>query len=48
LEVRLWDPASQLGFERKRVVPARPDGAPNTGQGRLTREARQRRERRAA
>jgi biotin synthase len=38
LEVRMWDPASQLRFERKRRVPPRPDGAPNTGQGRITRE----------
>jgi biotin synthase len=38
LQVRLWDPASQLRFERKRQVPPRPDGAPNTGQGRVTRE----------
>jgi biotin synthase len=43
LEVRLWDPASQLRFARKNAVPARPDGAPNTGQGRETREARARR-----
>jgi biotin synthase len=39
LEVRLWDPASQLRFERKRGVPPRPDGAANTGHGRRTREA---------
>jgi biotin synthase len=39
LNVRLWDPASQLRFQRKRSVPPRPDGAPNTGQGRATREA---------
>jgi biotin synthase len=39
LQVRLWDPASQLRFERKRTVPPRPDGAPNTGFGRHTREA---------
>lgn len=31
LEVHLWDPAAQLRFERKRAVPQRPDGAPNTG-----------------
>ena len=42
LEVRLWDPASQLRFARKRAVPERPDGAPNRGQGRETREARAR------
>ena len=42
LEVRLWDPASQLRFSAKRAVPPRPDGAPNTGQGRETREARAR------
>jgi biotin synthase len=39
LEVRLWDPASQLRFTTKRAIPPRPDGAPNTGQGRPTREA---------
>ena len=39
LNVSLWDPASQLRFERKRVVPPRPDGAANTGHGRITREA---------
>jgi biotin synthase len=41
LEIRLWDPASQLRFESKRVIPPRPDGAPNRGRGRETREARQ-------
>ncbi len=30
LEVRLWDPSTQLRFSPKRVVPPRPDGAPNT------------------
>ncbi len=39
LDVRLWDPASQLRLERKRSVPPRPDGARNTGHGRRTREA---------
>jgi biotin synthase len=43
LDVRLWDPASQLRFSAKRGVPRRPDGAPNTGQGRETREAAVRR-----
>jgi len=43
IEVRLWDPASQLRFESKRVIPPRPDGAPNTGIGRPTREAAARR-----
>jgi biotin synthase len=38
LNVRLWDPASQLRFERKRTVPLRPDGASNTGHGHGTRE----------
>lgn len=38
LDVRLWDPASQLRFRRKATVPPRPDGAPNRGQGRQTRE----------
>jgi biotin synthase len=45
LDVRLWDPASQLRFSAKRTVPPRPDGAPNTGAGRDTREAAARRER---
>jgi biotin synthase len=39
LEVRLWDPAAQLRFQRKAKVPPRPDGAPNRGLGRPTREA---------
>jgi len=39
LGVRLWDPASQLRFSHKQRVPPRPDGAPNTGQGRATRES---------
>ncbi len=43
IEIRLWDPASQLRFESKRVIPPRPDGAPNTGKGRPTREAAARR-----
>jgi biotin synthase len=31
IEIRLWDPASQLRYRRTpRAVPARPDGAPNT------------------
>ncbi|MHB1860532.1 MAG: biotin synthase BioB [Solirubrobacteraceae bacterium] len=29
LEVRLWDPSTQLRYRRKRSVPQRPDGAPN-------------------
>jgi biotin synthase len=29
LEVRLWDPSSQLRFRRKPSVPPRPDGAAN-------------------
>jgi biotin synthase len=29
IEVRLWDPSSQLRFARKQSVPPRPDGAPN-------------------
>ena len=33
LEVRLWDPSSQLRFAAKRSVPQRPDGAPNRGRG---------------
>jgi biotin synthase len=31
LEIRLWDPSSQLRYQPKRVVPPRPDGAPNRG-----------------
>jgi biotin synthase len=38
LEIRMWDPATQLRFESKRKVPPRPDGAPNVGQERATRE----------
>ena len=38
LDVRLWDPATQLRLERKGNVPRRPDGASNTGHGRATRE----------
>ena len=30
IEVRLWDPATQLRFRRKSTPPSRPDGAPNT------------------
>jgi biotin synthase len=29
LEVRLWNPATQLRYRAKRTVPPRPDGAPN-------------------
>ena len=29
IEVRLWDPSTQLRFRRKRAVPPRPDGAAN-------------------
>jgi biotin synthase len=29
IEVRLWDPSTQLRFAPKRAVPARPDGAAN-------------------
>ena len=29
LEVRLWDPSTQLRFKAKQSVPPRPDGAPN-------------------
>ncbi len=43
LEIRLWDPTTQLRFAAKRTVPPRPDGAPNSGQGRETREAAARR-----
>jgi biotin synthase len=47
LQVRLWDPATQLRFSAKRSVPPRPDGAANTGHGRDTREAAARRARAA-
>ena len=47
LEVRLWDPASQLRFQSKSIVPPRPDGASNAGHGRETREAIERRRRAA-
>src|SRR3954463_15597523 len=30
IEVRLWDPSTQLRFRKKATVPPRPDGAPNT------------------
>src|SRR5256714_14101620 len=30
IEVRLWDPPTQLRFKRKGHVPPRPDGTPNT------------------
>jgi biotin synthase len=29
LGVRLWDPSTQLRYSAKRIVPPRPDGAPN-------------------
>jgi biotin synthase len=29
LNIRLWDPSTQLRFKAKRTVPPRPDGAPN-------------------
>jgi biotin synthase len=29
IEIRLWDPSTQLRFARKSSVPPRPDGAPN-------------------
>ncbi|MBO9534985.1 MAG: biotin synthase BioB [Solirubrobacteraceae bacterium] len=39
LNVRLWDPSTQLRYRpRKNPPPPRPDGAPNTGHGRTTRE----------
>jgi biotin synthase len=30
VQVRMWDPSTQLRFARKGHVPERPDGAPNT------------------
>jgi biotin synthase len=47
LQVRLWDPSTQLRFTPKRTVPSRPDGAPNSGRDRDTREAATRRARAA-
>src|SRR5665213_1288351 len=47
LEVRLWDPSTQLRFTAKRSVPPRPDGAANSGRDRDTREAAARRARAA-
>jgi biotin synthase len=29
IEVRVWDPATQLRYAKKGKVPERPDGAPN-------------------
>jgi biotin synthase len=29
IEVRMWDPSTQLRFAKKTAVPARPDGATN-------------------
>jgi biotin synthase len=43
LDVRMWDPTTQLRFAAKGAVPRRPDGAANSGQGRETREAAARR-----
>jgi biotin synthase len=34
LDIRLWDPSSQLRFAPKGHVPPRPDGAPNRGRER--------------
>jgi biotin synthase len=34
LEIKLWDPSTQLRFAAKRNVPPRPDGAPNRGRER--------------
>ena len=31
LDIKLWDPSTQLRFAAKRAVPPRPDGAPNRG-----------------
>ncbi len=31
IEVRMWDPSTQLRFAKKATVPPRPDGAPNRG-----------------
>jgi biotin synthase len=31
LEVRLWDPSTQLRYRAKRSIPPRPDGSENRG-----------------
>ena len=36
LNVRLWDPSTQLRFKAKRNVPPRPDGAPNRAPAHVT------------
>ena len=36
LNVRLWDPSTQLRFKAKRNVPPRPDGAPNRASAHVT------------
>ena len=42
LDIRLWDPSTQLRFAKKATVPPRPDGAPNRCPGSAQRsEARQ-------
>jgi biotin synthase len=33
LNVRLWDPSTQLRYRAKRTIPPRPDGAPNGAPG---------------
>ncbi len=33
IEVRVWDPATQLRYAKKEKVPPRPDGAPNRWPG---------------
>ncbi len=38
LKIRLWDPSTQLRFRAKRVVPPRPDGAPNRSRDERTAE----------
>ena len=37
LEIRLWDPSTQLRYRAKQSVPPRPDGAPNRAQRRTRR-----------
>ncbi len=37
IEIRLWDPSTQLRFKAKHTVPPRPDGAPQCGAGGLGR-----------
>jgi biotin synthase len=41
LKIRLWDPSTQLRYRAKRLVPPRPDGAPNRKPSSLRTRGRQ-------